>query len=48
MDNEQNKEQNPKTAILPKKKIMQWNKLSNFTKGSLGESLVCHQKIVYF
>ena len=36
MDNEQNKEQNTKTAVLPKRKVIQRKKLSNFTKKKCG------------
>ena len=37
MDNEQNKEQNTKTAVLPKRKVIQRKKLSNFTKEKVWE-----------
>ena len=37
MDNEQNKEQNTKTALLLKRKVIQRKKLSNFTKEKVWE-----------
>ena len=48
MDNEQNKEQNTKTAITKKKSHSTKKIIKLYKRKSVGESLVCHQKIAYF